>query len=96
MIKVIISYDMQDGKEQECQEYLSNKVAPLLAEQGFNLRDVWYTMWGNSPQILGGGVVDSMRVAREIFLSDEWREIEDDLGAMTDNFKVRIIPMEDR
>ena len=95
MVKVIISYDMRAGKEQECQEYLSNKVAPLLAQQGFNLNDIWYTMWGDSPQILGGGTVDSLGAAREIFLSDQWQEVEENLESMTYNFQVRVSQVDD-
>ena len=50
MYKVLISYDMQKGKEQECQDYLVNKLAPGLARMGFQFADVWYTVWGNSPR----------------------------------------------
>ncbi|MCB0044094.1 MAG: hypothetical protein KDD92_01550 [Caldilineaceae bacterium] len=95
MIKILISYDMQRGKEAECQEYLSRRVAPLLNQQGFELRDIWYTLWGESPQILGGGTVENMEQARSVFLSDEWREVEDELGEITHNFRVRLVPMED-
>jgi hypothetical protein len=95
MVKIIISYDMQDGQEEACQEYLANKVAPLLARKGFSLNDVWFTMWGDSPQILGGGEVPSLDVARSIFLSSEWSEIEDELEPMTQNFQVRVLRGED-
>ncbi len=95
MVKILISYDMQDGQEEACQEYLANKVAPLLARKGFSLNDVWYTMWGDSPQILGGGEVNSLDAARSIFLSSEWDEIEEELEPMTHNFRVRIFRPED-
>ena len=91
MVKVLISYDMQDGKEQECQEFLANRVAPALSGLGFQVSDFWYTVWGNSPQILGGGEVESLGEARRIFLSDEWREVERKLGALVDNLKVRVV-----
>lgn len=94
MIKVLISYDMVDGKEQECQEFLANKLAPTLADMGFRVTDVWYTVWGNSPQILGGGEVDSIEEARRIFLSDRWQTIEDKLAGLTDNLKVRVVNSE--
>ena len=60
MVKVLISYDMQQGKEQECQDYLVNKMAPALARMGFQFSDVWYTIWGESPEILGGGEVEPL------------------------------------
>lgn len=91
MFKVLISYDIQDGKEQECQEYLANRVAPVLNELGFHVLDIWYTVWGKSPQILSGGQVESLGAAQRIFLSDEWREVERKLNAMVDNLKVRVV-----
>ena len=94
MVKVLISYDMQDGKEQECQEFLANRVAPTLAEMGFRVTDVWFTVWGSSPQILGGGEVDSIEEARRIFLSDRWHDLESKLEALTDNLRVRVVDSE--
>ena len=88
---LMISYDMQEGKEQECQEYLANRVAPTLSGLGFQVADVWYTVWGNSPQILGGGEVESLGEARRIFQSDEWREVEDKLNDLVENLKVRVV-----
>ena len=47
MYKVTISYNMQPGKEQECQDSLANKVAPGLARLGLDearrifLSDTW-------------------------------------------------------
>ncbi|MCB0129950.1 MAG: hypothetical protein KDD78_03845 [Caldilineaceae bacterium] len=91
MVKVLISYDMLEGKEQECQEYLVNKMAPALANLGFNVADVWYTVWGNSPQILSGGEVASLDEARRIFQSKEWNTVVDDLTEITHNFKLRLV-----
>lgn len=91
MIKVMISYDMQQGKEQECQEYLVNKLAPGLGRLGFRFSDVWYTIWGGTPQILGGGEVEDVDTAQEIFESDEWERMRRDLEPMTENFKIRVV-----
>ena len=91
MIKVLISYDMQKGKEQECQDYLVNKLAPGLARLGFQFSDVWYTVWGNSPEILGGGEVDDLEKARNIFLSNNWERLARGIEPFTTNFKVRVV-----
>lgn len=91
MVKVLISYDMQQGKEQECQEYLVNKMAPALARMGFQFSDVWYTIWGNSPEILGGGEVESMEKARAIFQSSTWEKLVEGMQSLTTNFQVKIV-----
>jgi hypothetical protein len=91
MMKVLISYDMQKGKEQECQEYLVNKMAPGLGRLGFRFSDVWYTIWGKSPQILGGGEVKDVAQAQAIFRSEQWLRMEADMKRLTDNFKLRLV-----
>jgi hypothetical protein len=82
---------MQAGKEQECQEYLINKLAPGLARMGFRIADVWYTIWGKSPQILSGGVVENMEQAQRIFLSDSWQQLASGMERLTNDFQVRVV-----
>jgi hypothetical protein len=91
MYKVLISYDMQKGKEQECQDYLVNKLAPGLARMGFQFADVWYTVWGNSPEITGGGEVESLEKARTIFASTSWERLAHGMDGLADNFRVRVV-----
>jgi hypothetical protein len=94
MYKVLISYNMQQGKEQECQDYLVNKMAPSLARMGFQFSDVWYTVWGNSPEILGGGEVESLDKARDIFASNTWERLARGMEALTTDFQVRVVRAE--
>ena len=91
MLKVVISYDMQDGKEQDCQEYLVNRLAPGLAKLGFQMSDVWYTVWGHSPQIMSGGEIEDLAQARGIFLSSDWENLAEGMEELTSNFQVRLI-----
>ena len=91
MIKVMISYDMLEGKEQACQEYLVNKLAPGLAKMGFRMSDVWFTVWGDSPQITGGGEVNDLDAARTIFHSKDWQNLAAGMQEMTENLKVRAV-----
>jgi hypothetical protein len=88
----MISYDMREGQEQEAQEYLVNKLAPGLAKLGFRVSDVWYTVWGSSPQITSGGEIDSLEKAQNIFGSAEWEKLAFGMQELTQNFKVRVVP----
>ncbi len=91
MLKVVISYDMEEGHEEDCQEYLVNKLAPGLATMGFQMSDVWYTVWGRSPQITSGGEIDTLDQARGIFLSNDWQELAEGMEDITSNFKVKFV-----
>ena len=91
MLKVLITYDMQEGKEQDCQEYLVNKLAPGLAKLGFRVSDVWYTVWGNPPQITSGGEVEDVAQARTIFRSNEWEQLAEGMEDISRNLSVRLV-----
>jgi hypothetical protein len=96
MYKVKISYDMREGREQECQEYLVNKLAPGLAKLGLRVSDVWYTVWGNSPQITSGGEIKDLDKARDILHSREWEKLAEGMEQLTNNFKVQVVRAEAR
>lgn len=91
MLKVLISYDMREGHEQEAQEYLVNKLAPGLAKLGFRVTEVLYTVWGASPQITSGGEIEDIDKARTIFLSPEWEKLASGMDELTENFKLRVV-----
>ncbi len=91
MLKVVISYDMEEGREQDCQEYLVNKLAPGLANMGFQVSDVWYTVWGQSPQITSGGEIENIDQARGIFLSDDWTRLAEGMQDLTNNFEIKLV-----
>lgn len=90
MPKVKITYDMREGREQECQDYLVNKLAPGLAKLGFRVSDVWYTVWGNSPQITGGGEMEDLDKIRSIFSSREWGNLAAGIEELSTNFRVQV------
>lgn len=91
MLKVKITYDMQEGREQEAQEYLVNKLAPGLARLGLRVSDVWYTVWGSSPQITSGAEIEDIDKAQAIFNSDEWQELAAGMEELTTGFRVKLL-----
>jgi hypothetical protein len=91
MLKVMISYNMQPGREQECQNLLVRKVAPGLEQLGFRFSDVWYTIWGKSPHIISGGAVKDLDEVERIFYSDTWLAIRQELESLTSDFQFKVV-----
>ena len=91
MYQVRLSYNMLEGKESECREFLAQSLAPGLASLGFQFTDVLYTLWGNAPQILGAGTVDSVQDAQSIFGSNEWEGLAEEMKLLTEDFKICLI-----
>lgn len=91
MVKVLLSYDMREGHEEDCQRYVVQTLAPGLAQMGLRITDAWYTLWGEVPQILGGGLLDDKEDAARILRSPEWKELIAGLEPFVENFKVRVV-----
>jgi hypothetical protein len=96
MVKVLISYDMREGREEECQRYVMQTLGPGMAQLGLRITDAWYTLWGNAPQIMGGGVLDSEEEASRMIYSQEWGNLIDGLRPLVDNFRIRVIDADGR
>lgn len=97
MVKVLLSYNMMQGREEDCQRYVMQTLAPGLAQLGLNIVDAWYTLWGeNSPQILGGGVMEDEAAAAHLLHSEEWQELIDGMEPFVEHFKVRVVALNGR
>jgi hypothetical protein len=97
MVKVLLSYDMIHGREEECQRYVMQTLAPGLARFGFRITDAWYTLWGeDAPQILGGGLLQSPQEAARLIHSEEWQNLIEGLNPFVENFQVRVVEASDR
>lgn len=91
MVKVLFSYDMRQGREEECQRYVIQTLGPGLAQLGLRITDAWYTLWGNAPQILGGGLLESQEDAARILNSKEWDALLEGLLPLVENFSVKVV-----
>ena len=91
MVKVLISYDMREGREEECQRYVMQTLGPGMAQLGLRITDAWYTLWGNAPQIMGGGVLENEAEAARMIHSDEWIGLVDGLRPLVNNFRIRVV-----
>jgi len=76
MIKLLMSWNIQSGLEDEYFEFVLQEFAPGLMELGIRPTDAWYTAYGNHPQILTGGVVEDMASLRKALASQRWQELK--------------------
>ena len=91
MYKIYVSYDMREGKEEDCQRYFSQVLGPTLNRNGATVAEVWYTIWGNSPQFQSGSVVGSQAELRRLLSSTKWREVLSGLEPLVTNLNIRTV-----
>lgn len=91
-VKLLMSWDIRPGHESEYFEFLVREFAPGIMRLGLQPTEAWYTVYGDCPQILAGGVTEDLATMRRILNSPEWRELQDRLLSYVQNYEQKIVP----
>lgn len=91
MVKLLMSWNIQQGKEAEYFEFVMKEFAPGLMQLGLEPTDVWYTMYGNYPQVLMGGVIGDMNAMRRVLSSEEWTNLRVRLMDYISGYQQKVI-----
>jgi hypothetical protein len=95
-VKLLMSWDILPGQEQTYFEFAMQTFAPALMKMGWQPTEAWYTLYGDGPQILTGGITDSVDEMRDILDSTEWDELKDRLLELVTNFEYKVVPASGR
>ena len=93
-IKVIMSWDIIPGREQEYFEFVVRNFMPAVQKFGMALSDAWVTIYGDHPQILVGAVVPGQDKAYDIITSEEWRKLNNRLLDYVQNYELKLAPLQ--
>lgn len=79
MVKLVLAWDIQQGKAEEYVEFALGELAPSLEQLGLTLSDAWFTWVGAGPQIIVAGWMPSAADAQRLLASDAFLELKDRL-----------------
>jgi len=91
-VKLIISWDIVQDREQEYFEFLIREFLPGMQKLGFELSDAWATVFGNEPQILVGAVLPSLEQANDLLASSDWISLHNRLLDYVENYSQKLVP----
>jgi len=91
MFKLLMSWNIRTGREAEYFEFVVKEFAPGLMQLGLQPMEAWYTVYGDSPQILTGSVAEDTQTIQRILSSDEWRELHQKLEEYITDYRHKII-----
>jgi hypothetical protein len=92
MVKLLMSWDIKPGQEAAYFEFIVKEWAPGVMKLGFQPTEAWYTVFGEGPQILTGGMTEDLETMREILESEEWHDLQEKLFAFVTNFQQKVVP----
>lgn len=91
MVKLIMTWDIQPGREEDYFEWAMKSFVPGLMELGLQPVDAWYTLHGDAPQMLAGVLAEDRHVLREALDSSEWRELRGELMKYVTNYHQKVV-----
>ena len=91
MIKLLMQWDIKMGREQEFSEFVVREFAPKLMQLGIEPSEVLYTMYGDGPQMLAIGAVESPEKLVVILESSSWEKLHDKLQTYVTNYSHKVV-----
>lgn len=95
-VKLMMTWDILPGREEEYFEFHIRKFVPALEELGLSLSEAWLTVYGNQPRLMAETVISNFSSANKILGSDGWEELGSQLDDFVENFKYKLIPARTR
>ena len=90
-IKLLLTWDMVPGREQEYFEFLVREFVPGLQKLGIEPAEAWYTTYGDSPQMLTEFLANDLNDVRTALDTAEWAKLSDRLREYVTNFNAKIV-----
>ena len=92
MVKLLIGWNVIPGLENEYFDFFTKEFEPALEELGLQATDMWYTAYGEGPQILTGIVAEDLSTARRILASERWLRLKERLLEFVTYYQQKIVP----
>jgi hypothetical protein len=90
-LKLLMTWDMVPGQEQEYFEFLVREFVPGLQRLGVEPTEAWYTTYGDGPQMLAGFVAENHEVMQNALETEEWAKLRDRLFEYVTNFNSKVV-----
>lgn len=91
-VKLIMTWDITPGREQEYFEFVVREFIPQVQQLGMELKDAWLTMYGDQPQIMASAQMSDLTDMQGILDSKEWQGLVNRLLDYVENYQFKIVP----
>jgi hypothetical protein len=94
MVKLLMSWDIQSGNEAEYFQFVIQEFVPGLLRLGLQPTEVWFTAYGDCPQIQAGGLASDLGTMDKIIHGSDWVELRQKLEGFVSGYQQKVIPAE--
>ncbi|HEC35234.1 MAG TPA: hypothetical protein ENI39_01720 [Anaerolineae bacterium] len=91
MVKLLMGWNIIPGQESEYFNFVVQEFEPALSELGLRTTDVWYTLYGDWPQIVTGTIAGSLGAMQQVLASKRWQSLKERLLQFVTDYQQKII-----
>jgi hypothetical protein len=91
-VKLLMTWDILPGREQEYFEFVVREFIPGMQRLGLEPNDAWFTMYGDQPQIMASAQMPTLASLNEVIDSSAWNDLTRLLMDYVENFNYKIVP----
>jgi len=92
VVKLLMGWNILPGRESEYFDFIVQEFEPGLADLGLQTTDVWFTAYGDWPQIVTGTIASDLETMRRILSSEQWQSLKERLLQYVTDYQQKIIP----
>ena len=90
-VKLLMTWDIQPGREEDYFEFHIRKFVPSLEALGVALSEAWLTVYGEQPRLLAEALMPNMDSARKLLDSTDWEDLGVQMEDLVENFTYKVI-----
>ena len=90
-VKLLLSYDIPQDLQQSYFSFVTGEFVPQANSIGFELAEVWETVYGDYPQRLIVFVAKDAQSANQAMSSDRFKRMEKKLMRFVHNYSRRMV-----
>jgi len=90
-VKLLLTWDIKPGREQEYFEFVVREFMPGMQRLGLQPSEAWVTTYGDKPQIMTGMMAEDQSAVRKVMGSEDWQSLHDRLLEYVNNLESKII-----
>ena len=91
MVKLVMFWNIREGKESDYLEFLTQEFAKSIIAMGIQPTDAWYAVWGKGPQVLAGGTTEDLEAMEQALATTEWRTFRERLEELVVDFEYKVV-----
>jgi len=91
-VKLLMTWDILPGREQEYFEFVVRDFIPGVQRLGLEPNDAWFTMYGDQPQIMASVQSSTINTLQGVLATPEWDDLTRQLLDYVEDFQYKIVP----